>query len=283
MKNYSKVIFDWYIGIMTARILTQSLLKAEELYPYTFLDVSMAKIIKNFLHQIQVKGDEVFLIDGFIVKTTAPSLMETWTCETYKLDGICEVEPGDIVIDAGAYKGETAIWFAKEMQRKGKIYSFELVEEFSDIICHNVESNFLGHVITVVNYALWNTDTEINVHINDSLSVCRTDGEKSVIATTLDSYIKRNQIQKVDFIKMDLEGAELMALKGAEQTICKFAPKMAICIYHRLSHIYDVYKIISALPVKYKFYLSHKTHGPMNTIMYCVPIRSETNVNYRNC
>ena len=55
---------------------------------------------------------------------------------------------------------------------------------------------------------------------------------KTVNVTTIDEFVKSNNIEKVDFIKADIEGAERDMLRGATEVLKKFAPKLAICIYH---------------------------------------------------
>jgi FkbM family methyltransferase len=54
-----------------------------------------------------------------------------------------------------------------------------------------------------------------------------------VPAVTLDEAVAGLGLDRVDFIKMDIEGAERQALKGARATLTRFAPRMAICTYHR--------------------------------------------------
>jgi FkbM family methyltransferase len=50
--------------------------------------------------------------------------------------------------------------------------------------------------------------------------------------TSLDAFVKENNIQRIDFIKADIEGAERDMLQGAAEVLKKFAPKLAICTYH---------------------------------------------------
>ena len=55
---------------------------------------------------------------------------------------------------------------------------------------------------------------------------------ESVTVTTIDEFVRTNNIEKVDFIKADIEGAERDMLRGAAETLKKYAPKLAICTYH---------------------------------------------------
>jgi hypothetical protein len=72
----------------------------------------------------------------------------------------------------------------------------------------------------------------------------------------------------VDFIKMDIEGAEPYALKGAINTIKKFKPKLAIAIYHSLSDFVQIPKFIDDLGLGYKLHLSHCSIHEEETILF---------------
>ncbi|HEY8097641.1 MAG TPA: FkbM family methyltransferase, partial [Methylobacter sp.] len=75
-------------------------------------------------------------------------------------------------------------------------------------------------------------------------------------------------IPRVDFIKMDIEGAELAALKGASESIQKFKPRLAISLYHRLSDFIDIPSEIRRLHPEYRFYLGHHSVHQEETILY---------------
>jgi len=67
---------------------------------------------------------------------------------------------------------------------------------------------------------------------NSVLRLWRYNKSLKVRTTTLDNYIRERKIEKVDFIKIDAEGAEREIIKGAEKTIREFKPRMAIAAYH---------------------------------------------------
>jgi len=71
-------------------------------------------------------------------------------------------------------------------------------------------------------------------------------------------------------IKLDIEGAEMAALKGAERTIDSFKPKLAICIYHKFN---DLWEIPDYLMKKYPFYnyfIRHHSMADASTVLYAV-------------
>ena len=85
---------------------------------------------------------------------------------------------------------------------------------------------------------------------------------------TIDNLVKTKELQKVDFIKMDIEGAELNSVKGARETLIAFKPKLAISVYHNLADFYNIAEYLDSLALGYKFYLAHYTIHAGETILY---------------
>jgi len=83
-------------------------------------------------------------------------------------------------------------------------------------------------------------DSECRINISISENNCgansvvlKRDAESEEIEIiTLDKYVEDNQLERIDFIKADIEGAERNMLKGASHVLKTFAPKLAICTYH---------------------------------------------------
>ena len=74
----------------------------------------------------------------------------------------------------------------------------------------------------------------------------------------------------VTFIKMDIEGSKLRALKGAKNTILKNKPKLAICIYHRAEDIFEIPRYIDDLAPGYKFFIRHYCFYEDETVLYAI-------------
>lgn len=91
-----------------------------------------------------------------------------------------------------------------------------------------------------------------------------TDGSASVLA--LDDYLAGRPIS---FLKADVEGMEMELLRGAEQTIRRFHPKMALCVYHYPSDLYEVAEFVRSLVPEYRFAL--RQHAPLfgDFVLYC--------------
>ena len=78
--------------------------------------------------------------------------------------------------------------------------------------------------------------------------------------------------RRVTFIKMDIEGAEPLALRGAEEIIRTQTPKLAICTYHRAEHLWEIPAMIRQMNPAYQIYFRHHDKDEMETVCYAIPI-----------
>lgn len=193
----------------------------------------------------------------------------------YSSEGVSIMcEPGDTVIDAGGCWGDTAINFASLVGETGKVYSFEFIPGNLSIMRRNLSINpKLQERIQVVEHPVWN-QSGVKMYCHDfgpASTISSVPGKKhniEVTAIKIDDFVRKNNVAKVDFIKMDIEGAETSALEGAAETIKKFKPKLAICIYHSLEDFFRIPQFIDGLGLGYKFYIDHFTHADGETVLY---------------
>ena len=93
---------------------------------------------------------------------------------------------------------------------------------------------------------------------------------------SIDDFVKEKNLAKIDFIKMDIEGAEIATLLGAKETLTKYQPKLAISIYHDIEHYYKIPYYINSLNLNYSFYLDHFSINRAETILFgIVPIEKK--------
>ena len=171
------------------------------------------------------------------------------------------VSEGDIVIDAGAWIGDFSAYAANS---NAYTYAFEPVKDTYEWLCKTAN---LNKNIIPIKKGLGRINEKINISINGKESGSlgnsvvfehETKGEEVEIIT-LDTFVKDNQLNRVDFIKADIEGAERDMLLGAKETLAKFAPKLALCTYHLPDDPVVLEKIILEANPKYKIiHLEHK-------------------------
>lgn len=153
---------------------------------------------------------------------------------------------GDIVIDCGAYDGATAARFAN---MGCKVYGFEMNKQTFDLAAKlATEKNFV-----VENLGLGCYSHEVNYSANGAATQINLQGSETAKITTIDSYVGEKNLPRVDFIKMDVEGAELDILKGATITITKYKPILALSAYHRVDDFWTLTKFIKSLRSDYEF------------------------------
>ena len=187
-------------------------------------------------------------------------------------------QPGDAVIDAGGCFGDTAVYFAKAAGERGHVYTFDPLPVHGDIIRHNITQNQLESRVTYVDLAVGDTTEAAS---GDAPKITRINGgftmrgTKAFATTTIDDFCASRKIPRVDFIKMDIEGFELRALKGARSTIAALRPTLAVSLYHVRRDIYEIPLWLSENFPFYDFYLDHYTIHHEEMVLFAVP-RAET-------
>ena len=103
-------------------------------------------------------------------------------------------------------------------------------------------------------------------------------GRTSIETITLDDYVTARNLPRLDFIKMDIEGAELKALEGAQKTIRKYKPKLAICLYHLPHDPVLIPKLLNEICPDYQFHFKwvHLGTGWEAVLLAC-PCANEQN------
>jgi FkbM family methyltransferase len=181
-------------------------------------------------------------------------------------------------IEGGVFDGEDSYFLIKHLLKSinfRKLYSFDpFLEPFYDgeYIKKIGNDNFLA-----VESILWHSNEKVYLRIDkenpanskilqiDDPNVKSTDLIKE--ATTIDEFAKENQL-KIDLIKLDVEGCELAALKGASITISIFKPKLAISVYHKKEDLVEIPEFLLSLNPRYKFSLSINNPSFIDVVLY---------------
>jgi FkbM family methyltransferase len=133
---------------------------------------------------------------------------------------------GDIVIDIGAAFGLYTITSSKQVGANGKVIAIEAHPGNYEMLNHNIKLNGLTNVIPL-NYAVYSSKAKVKIYSNYTIMAERIQEEKvkekfvEVNADTLDNILEQNVIrqEQINWIKIDVEGAELEVLKGAYNTL----------------------------------------------------------------
>lgn len=175
------------------------------------------------------------------------------------------LQDGEVFIDAGGFDGQTSIEFIKYCPNYKAIYIFEPSEKNLAKAKENLKeykniefiSKGLSNKKDILKF-----DTE-----SGSVSSISEYGTVMIEIDTLDSMV----VEKVSFIKMDIEGWESMAIQGMKNHILNDHPKMAISVYHKVDDFWKIPEQILAIRDDYDLYMRHYTEGTDETVMFFMP------------
>lgn len=181
------------------------------------------------------------------------------------------VKDNDVVLDCGGCWGDTALYFCAKAHNV-RVFSFEFIPSNMRLLNDNLALN-TNCDVTVIPNPVWKDGTT-SFYIQDRGPASAvsfepaTKEENPVKAISIDDFVIENGLEKVNFIKMDIEGAELFALQGAANTLKMFKPKLAIAIYHCPEDFSRIALFLKELNLGYKFYLGHFTPHGAETILF---------------
>lgn len=134
------------------------------------------------------------------------------------------VKPGDVVFDIGASYGAYTL---SSCVAGALVYSFEPETTVYNDLLNNIELNNFYSRARLFNCGLWNKQEEVDMKEYAPHWPTNTISSKYFM-DTVDNIVNQAQLTKIDWMKIDVEGAELEVIEGAAQSISKFKPKMII-------------------------------------------------------
>ena len=168
-----------------------------------------------------------------------------------------------VFVDGGGYVGDTLPSIMNYFPNFKKIYLIE-----PNTLHLNIAKRDFEHIknIEFINCGLGKEKIK-TIDNNEKQNNCNHNYHANNI-NTVDNLIN----EKIDFLKLDIEGAEVDTIIGAKNTILKYHPILAICIYHKASHWYEVPQEILQIREDYTIYIRHYMEGIYETVMYFIPI-----------
>ena len=149
------------------------------------------------------------------------------------------IHPGDIVLDCGASDGD----FTREALRAGaaKVIAIEISPSSAECIRRNTAAEIAAGRVVVYPKGVWDREDQLTLNVDDTnfaanSVVLRPDESHPSIQvplTTIDRIVAELNLPRVDFIKMDVEGAEVKAIAGARETLLRFKPRLSIATEHK--------------------------------------------------
>lgn len=210
--------------------------RLEKIYKLLADDISK-KVFENAVWY-KLTGDIKYLFE-----------CETPPEEIYQ--NLLKLGSGETYFDLGAYRGDTVAEFLSFVSGYKKIIAVEPDFKTYNKLCTATEN--LKDILCV-NAAVSDVCGEISFDMSGSRGSSISYGEKIIKSVTVDSLSEKFF---PTYLKMDIEGAELSALKGAKNTITQFKPKMQIATYHRSEDLFLLPETVLDFKKDYKIYLRH--------------------------
>ena len=173
-------------------------------------------------------------------------------------------------VDCGAFIGDTYKLFLKQMTSAGidftgQAFLWEPDDNNLQILRDNVRAD---HRVTIIPKGTGKDKTLIRFDGSGQAGHVSENGNKRIEIDTIDNIVDL----KVDMIKMDIEGAEADALLGAEHTIKRDKPILAICVYHKREDLITIPRIIRQICSEYKFYLRAYSKHSTEIVLYATAL-----------
>lgn len=173
-------------------------------------------------------------------------------------------------IDCGAFDGDTLLQLLQKYGPIKNIAAFEPdLDNFHKLAGLVNSGEFrLADSISLWPCGVWSSSEQLNFSEGGGeAGSIKKDGSATIQCVSLDDVLHGFQ---PDFIKMDIEGAEYDALLGAKKLIHNDLPDMAICVYHRPAHVWQIPLLIKSWNLGYRFYLRSYGYNGFDTVLYAV-------------
>lgn len=191
--------------------------------------------------------------------------------ELYFDPDLIKLHEDEVFVDAGTLNLETSLRFIEECRKSHiKHYSIHAFEPDSVSYgkCKDMLKNMSDVDIQLYDVGLWSEETTLHFaetgNAASRISVEQTG--TSIKTAALDGCISG----PVTFIKMDIEGAELEALKGSREILQRYRPRLAISLYHKKEDLVEIPLYIKELVPEYKLYIRHYSNASVETVLYAV-------------
>ena len=173
------------------------------------------------------------------------------------------------VINCGSYDGDT---IRQLFKLKGKVEALACFEpdpeNYKNLTTYlQINASIIAHQCIAFPCGVYSRNQQLKFNSGDRINSSVSDKGQSLIqCVNLDSALPNFA---PTFINMDIEGSEPDALLGARNLIKSARPDLAICVYHKPSHLWEILHLIQSFDQRYQFYLRNYTGYPAETVLYC--------------
>lgn len=171
---------------------------------------------------------------------------------------------GEVFVDVGAFDGYTSLEFIKRYPRYKAVHVFE-PEPGNMALARKKLAGFPR--VNFYPVGLSDKPRRVRFKCHGHASKVSEQGNIEIDLVRLDDHVS----EQFTYLKMDVEGDELTALKGSKKAITEYHPALAICVYHRCNDIWRIPEEVFSYRDDYRVYLRHYNEGISETVMFFVP------------
>ncbi len=194
------------------------------------------------------------------------------THEIYFPDDLVSSLPAEAFVDCGAFDGDTLRSF---IQRRGAVFgqivafepdpaNFQALQQYVATLPRTLQER-----IAIYQLAVGARREKVRFSATGTEAASVGSGPLETECATLDEILDNCQ---PTYIKMDIEGSELDAIRGARRTIERSLPVLAVCVYHRQDHLWQIPSLIHSISDQYRFFLRPHLLEVWDLVCYAVPV-----------
>ena len=185
----------------------------------------------------------------------------------YFLGEIFDLNKCEVFLDGGAYIGDTIEIAQKYIPNLRLIYAFEPNKETYKTLIDN--KRITGTSIKFYNSGLGKKEGEFKFKNDDAGSRISNEGSEEIHVLSAGEFVSTlEQDELPDFIKLDIEGAELDVIDSLDMFIARYKPDLAISIYHKLEDLWTIPLKLKLFCPEYHIYIRHQSNYYTETICY---------------
>jgi FkbM family methyltransferase len=255
-----------FYGCYPELVISKYWLASKELYTRKTADIGFVEKILS-----DKKSRQIFLeIIGLRTNLDINMLCDPDLLNQYFPSDIPRLKDPVRFVDGGSYNGDSI----KEIRQRG--YCIEALACFEpDPINFSYLSKYImKNLFETREASLYPCGLGSVLQIqrfksgNNAASTFCDDGESLIQTAPLDELIPNFH---PTFIKLDVEGFESASLKGAEKTIRRYRPTLAVCLYHKPLDIFELPKLIYSMTPNYNYYLRYHGFNGLEIVFYAIP------------
>jgi len=181
----------------------------------------------------------------------------------YKAPG-ANPRPGDTIVDCGAFTGDTIEEYLAAAGGKCRVFALEAFLPNLRHLVARIEANNLKSVVTPLHVAVAGQQGAMIIAGDDTnpdataTTVLKNEGYRDLVLTeTLDNIFLKHIPSRIDYLKVDVEGADVDALKGAARILREHRPVAAVAAYHKPEHVAEIPELLAEALSPCRIYAAH--------------------------